>query len=316
MLSSTAAMARWPLFILALLAVTGGTWTILVLLLVRARLYPPRLTPLRALLLLGRSGPEDLGFHPETLNFEVPYRHRDVQICSSLIRHPLADGRLVVVLHGFADSRAGACAWLPLLHGLKTNVLLLDLPGHGESGDAPCTAGCLERFAVLNVLEQFRAQRPDLSRRVVLFGISMGGAVALATALLPDSRVDGVVLDSPYTDFRKATVRHADLFGLPGEVVQRPAAWLIERMLGIDYDEVSPMRMLGRGPCPVLLIQSGDDHLISREDAAEMHEMVQTRSDGIGRAVTIPRAPHILALPTDPEAYGQAVRQFLSLVLP
>lgn len=304
----------WIAFLAVSLLVIGGTWAILVVLLAYARLYPPRLTPLKALFVLGRSGPADLGFHPQRMSFEVEFRQRLITLAGSLVTHPLADGRMVIVLHGFADSAAGASAWLPLLHTSKVNVLLLDLPGHGESDHAPTTAGYFERHSLLDVLHQLRQIHPDLCRHIAILGISMGAAVAFATALLPDSNIAGVIADCPYATFRRAVARHAWLFGLPGAIVQDPAAALIERVLNINYDTVAPINTIGQLPCPVLLIQAEKDLLISSADAQEMRNRLSRRPDKRNRAVVIPNAAHILGLSLEPDIYAQETHAFLGSI--
>ena len=288
------------------------TWLVLVLLMVRARLYPPRLSALRALFTLGRAHPDDLGFAFAPLTFDITYIGRALRLSASLVLHPQANGQLVIVLHGFADSSAGAAAWLPALHRCDVNVLLVDLPGHGESGEAICSAGWFERDAVSLVISQIQQRHPQESRRITLFGISMGAATALATAC-SDSRIAAVIADSPYADFPSACELHARLFGLPGPLFQRAATWIIAGYYGVKFEELAPSRLLAEVPCPILLIQAEQDQLISPTDAANMRTTVQARKDGKSRELVIAGASHILALAKAPEQYEEALRQFLQM---
>jgi uncharacterized protein len=299
----------WIGFIFVGLLMALSVWSLLVFLMARARLQPPRLTPLRALFALGRNTPKDLGFDFEALAFTCKLEGKPVEIRGNLVPHAEAAGRLVIVLHGYADSSAGAAAWLPLLHRQGVNVLLLDLPGHGESGDAPCTAGWIERRVVWEVIEQLRATHAERCEHVVLYGLSMGAAVALAAAVLKPG-IAAVIADSPYADFRKASVTHAALFGLPGMLFQRPATWLIEHWYQADFREVAPMHLLEKLTCPVLLIQAGEDLLISPEDRQRMAELAGQIP--LGRSLTVSGAHHLLALSVDPDEYESAVSGFLA----
>lgn len=299
--------------ILTLLLAAASAWLLGVLLMVRARLYPPRLSPIRALLLLGRAHPDDLGFAYTPLRFEVKYAHATIGLQSALILQPQLTDHMVIVLHGFADSSAGSAAWLPLLTSCGANVLLLDLPGHGESDTAPCSAGWFERDAIRQVITHIQKLHPLASRRVTLFGISMGAATALAAAC-DDPRIGAVIADSPFADFRKACRLHARLFGLPGQAFQRPATWLIERRYGIRFEEIAPAHLLAKVPCPLLLIQSELDQFVDQPDAEVMRQAVRSRADGKSREITIAGAAHILGLAKSPDPYRQAVREFLQML--
>ncbi|HOW84371.1 MAG TPA: alpha/beta hydrolase [Candidatus Aminicenantes bacterium] len=72
--------------------------------------------------------------------------------------------------------------------GSRHKVIALDLPGHGESG-AGRTKWGLPEFGA-DVKAVIDAERPQ---KVVLFGNSMGGPVAVEAALLLPGRVLGVV---------------------------------------------------------------------------------------------------------------------------
>lgn len=299
----TALTVLWVLLLGALTA-----WLVTLAVTVRARLRPPRLTALKALFLLGRAGPRDMGFEAEAIEFESSVYARPVKLAAWYVAHPEARGRLVIVLHGYADSSAGACAWLPILHRLGVNTLLVDLPGHGESGDAPCTAGWMERRCVWEVIDQFRKRRPDDAREIVLYGLSMGASVALAAAALRPG-ITAVIADSPYADFREASVLHGRLFGMPGTLIQRPASWIIGRLYGIDFGQLAPKELLASVPCPVLLIQAGDDRLVSDVDRSEMEERIRGRRDS--HALTIGNAPHLLGLSMAPGEYAHCVSNFI-----
>ncbi len=294
-----------------LLFAAACAWIAVVLLMMRARLHPPRLSPIRALLALGRAHPDDLGFPYTQIRFEVDYVGRRIGLHGSLVLNPTPSNHLVIVLHGFADSSAGAAAWLPMLSRCGVNVLLLDQPGHGESDDAICTAGWFERHAIPQVIDRMREDYPLASSRITLLGISMGAATAMAAACL-DSRIADVIIDSPYADYRKACRLHARLFGLPGMIFQAPAMWLMSRRYGICFEEIAPMELLKKLPCPVLLLQSGQDQFLEQSDAEAMRQVVMAKQDGKSRELTIPGAAHILALAKDPQLYESAVRQFLA----
>ncbi len=295
------------------MCIVVSAWITLVLLMMLARLFPPRLSRIRALLLLGRATPRDIGFEYEESRLEVhPPGLPPVTLSTWLVRPSPPSQQTIVLLHGYADASPGAAAWLPMLHQARRNVLLIDLPGHGESSRAPCTAGARERHHVCAVIDQMKQRRPDEMKQIILFGLSMGGAVALGIAQLR-SDIAAIVLDSPYSDYRRAAINHARLFGLPGAIFQRPGAWLVQRLLHVDFDDVSPILLIPKTRCPVLLIQAGEDCLISPQDAQAMAAMVDAKGqhDHLSKSLTIPAA-HLLSLAANPDLYTQEVQDFLS----
>ncbi len=93
----------------------------------------------------------------------------------------------LVCLHGAGGSHQHWGSQLADWSGI-TRALLLDLPGHGRSALPGCTSIAGYSRVVLAVLDMLRQDQ------VVLVGHSMGGAIALWTALHMPQRVAGLVL--------------------------------------------------------------------------------------------------------------------------
>src|SRR5215208_1856185 len=100
-----------------LLAVGAMLCAAAVVLSARSILRPPRMTDGKALYLLRRLSPEDIGLRYEQGSFTV----RDVKTGERLKLAawwiPAADpetDRCVVLLHGYADAKVGAIAWAPV----------------------------------------------------------------------------------------------------------------------------------------------------------------------------------------------------------
>ncbi len=293
-------------------------WATAVVLMASARLRPPRMTDGKALAVLGRLSPADLSLPYETDVFAVADAGgRGKMILHAWwIPHPGARGRCVILLHGYADARAGALAWLPMLHELEVNVLMLDQRAHGRSAGVHCTAGYFERQDLSQVIDQLRVQRPGEAQQVAILGISMGGVTAIAVGAMRDD-LAGVIADSPFGDYTTAGMLHARLFGFPGWFVQRPAAWVAQRLTGARISEVSPLRLVQKLRVPLLLIQPSEDKVISPEDAAELRRQLASNPTvgNRSRAIVIPDAAHVLGLEVSPEVYEAEVGNFLRQVL-
>jgi len=274
---------------------------------------PPRMTDGKAAWLLKRLSPGDLNLPFEELRLTVrDERNRPLDIAAWWIPCA-ASTKCAVLLHGYADAKVGAIAWAPVWHALGYHLLVPDLRAHGESGGTCCTGGFFERHDVSQVIDLMRERKPNAMRQVVLFGASSGAAVAAAVAAQRDD-IAAVVMESPYADFRHAALAHMNQLGLPGRVFQVLAVRLAEWATGARYDDVRPVDLIRRADCPLLVIESGRDALVSAEDRAAIEAAVDGRRPTAGAAELwrVEGAEHLLALAADPEAYRDRLQRFLA----
>ena len=299
------------LICLALLYV-GAAW-----LMARALLRPPRMTDGKAVHVLQRLSPADIGLNYEPVEFDVTDEQtgRPLRLTGWWMPNNSPSDRCVVLLHGYADAKVGAIAWAPVWQELGWNVLSLDLRAHGQSDGVECTAGYWEQHDVLQVIDQLRATRPQSTTSLALMGISLGAAVACAVTAryVDEGRGDlkAVVLDSPFHSFRSAVRGHADLVGMPQCVVPL-ALRFAQRKTGARFMDVAPVRTLTRVSAPVLLIHSQNDPFIRAFEQDMLDLAASLRPDGAARTVSWHAgAEHVLALSTCPQIYTDVLRTFL-----
>lgn len=293
----------------------------LVLLMSLMILRPPRMVGGRALGILGRLSPTDLGLPYESLRFEVPDSAapgRKLAITTWWLPNPApTSDRCVILLHGYADAKVGAIAWAPLWQSLGYHILAIDARAHGESDGRYCTAGFFERHDLDAVINQLRAANPPQTRRLVLFGISMGAAIALATAARRTD-IDAVILDCPYSDFRHACFNHARLTHLPSPLLQQLALRLGEWRSKASFDDVRPIDLIPQLPCPLLVIQSGQDPLVPPADARQIEQATERlrARDAKSEYWLVADADHILALRDHTSDYNDHLAVFLRRAAP
>jgi pimeloyl-ACP methyl ester carboxylesterase len=321
-----------------------------VALMARSLLRPPRMGDGKAMWLLKRLSPGDLGLQFEDLSFDVRDEHtgRPLRVRGWWIplggeaRRRTSD-RTVVLLHGYADAKVGAIAWAPVWHDLSFNILAIDLRAHGESGGVESTGGYFERHDVEQVIGQLRAERAGEAAHVVLFGVSLGAGVAAAVAALPGEArnagpgasgaelpdaaaaasghpsplVSAVVMESPFADFGAAAAAHMDALGLPGGPFPRAALWLAERMSGARFDEVRPVDLIRTARCPVLIIAPAADVFRTAAETAAMEAALAARpaSSGVGRVWCVDGADHLMAAHAEPAEYRRVLQSFLAEAL-
>jgi hypothetical protein len=277
-------------------------------------LRPRRMTDGRALVRLRRLSPGDLGMEFEEQNFLVLDESSGgkIGLAGWWIPNAKPTDRCAILLHGYADAKVGAIAWAPLFQSLGFHVLAVDLRAHGQSEGRYSTAGYFERHDVSQVIDQLRAQRPDETRRVVLFGASLGAAVAAATGAMREDLM-GVILESPFADYSHAIVHQADRIGLPGAIFQWGALRVAQWIAGCDFSEVRPVETIGRIGSPVMVISTWDDPFVPPEDLAALRGAVEGRDPGHGPSVfwEIADAHHLLGILRDPEEYCRRIEEFL-----
>jgi len=315
-----------PLFLLSLvLLVFGGVTAVLTALyMAESILRPPRMSDGKALYLLKRLAPDDLGLKYERVIYTVCDERTGKPLSLAAWWVPCEAGgasnhgksdRCAVLIHGYADAKVGAIAWAPLWHDLGYNLLVPDLRAHGESGGKFTTAGFFERHDMVQVINQTRAERPGETRQVVLFGASMGAVVAVATAAeMGPNEVSAVVLESPMADMRHAISAHTDRLGLPGGLIRSAALWLGQAMSGVRFADIRIVDLLARVSCPVMVISPPRDVYLLPGDAEAIRSTVAARSAAGGADCYWPtdNAEHLTAIVCHPAEYRSRVAAFLA----
>jgi alpha-beta hydrolase superfamily lysophospholipase len=282
-------------------------------------LKPPRMIETKALYWLRRWNPADLGMDYEQTSFRVRDSRtgQPIRIAGWWIPGPKRSDRCVMLIHGYTDAKVGSIAWAPMFRELGFNVLAIDLRAHGDSDGAYSTAGYFERDDVSQVIDQFRAERPEETAKLVLFGISLGAAVAAAVGAQRDD-LAAVILECPYADFPSAVKSHAGRLGMPGPRFQDAALRVAQWIAGCDFAKVRPVDTIRLIPCPLMVIQACDDPFVPPNDIAAIAFAVAQRPRRWGRSESwqIPDCHHVIAYQEDPEQYREKIADFLAEAVP
>ena len=233
--------------------------------------------PARAL----AAAPADFGLAAEELAIRTP---DGVTLHGWWIEGP--GERVLIWYHGNAGNighRLHNARWF--VDRLGVSVVLVDYRGYGRSGGTPDEAGVYaDGLAVYDAVAA-RAVRPE---RIVLFGRSLGGAVALEVAL--HRPAGAVVLESVFRSMRALAREHYRF--VPGSLVRT-------RM-----DNVSK---IGRVEAPVLVLHGDRDSVVPLAHGRELF----ARAGGRARLHVIAGAGHNDTYLVGGEAYAGAWRAFL-----
>jgi alpha-beta hydrolase superfamily lysophospholipase len=185
----------------------------------------------------------------------------------------------LVYLHGVADNRGGGVGLARRFGPRGWEVIAYDGRAHGASGGAACTYGVLEKRDLVRALDAARADR------VVLFGSSLGAAVALQAAPL-DPRIGGVIAQSPFSSLEEIARDRAPWFATDAEV--GGALTIAEAKGGFTLGEASPAAAARDIRVPVLLIHGALD----RDTRLEHSRRIEAALGGPKGLLVVPGAGH------------------------
>lgn len=255
-------------------------------------------------------------FTPEASPAALGLPFRDVQFAARGDGVPIAGWFLpaqskaaVIMVHGKDSSRTNEfggqfvhLAGALQQHGL--NVLMIDMRGHGQSGEAHFSFGPNERQDVLGAVDWLRGQGFQPGRIGVL-GVSMGAAASMLAAA-DDPAIGALMEDCGYATI-KPIIEHewSSASGLPG--IFLPSTILMSQVLyGIDLGAARPVDQIGRmAGRQVLIIHGTSDTLVPPENATELAAALPT-----AHVWLVAGAAHARSYNHDPEAYQQRVTTF------
>lgn len=205
---------------------------------------------------------------------------------------------LIIAVHGHGGQRAQFLRMLPAMLRTGCGVLMTTFRNaHGAPmvNSGYLTLGDSESEDLLAALHWGAAQG---YKRVILYGLSMGGNISL-NVLRPQFAlplpVVGIMLDSPALDWRGTLHAQARRFGVP-KVLARPVARLTEyaatRRSGLDFDAVDQLAAAQRLSVPVIVWHGTHDRTIpvaqaaalaaARPDLVEFHRVQGPNTSALG----------------------------------
>ncbi|MBI5478454.1 MAG: alpha/beta fold hydrolase [Deltaproteobacteria bacterium] len=186
---------------------------------------------------------------------------------------------VIIYLHGIGDNRQSSLGLVSRFVPKGYDVIAYDSRGHGTSQGDTCTYGVYERRDLKSVIDSLREEH------VILFGVSLGAAVALQEAA-DDPRVIGVVSVATFSDLRTVARDRAPFFASEGNI--RDAFTLAEAQGKFRVDDASPIVAAPRIRVPVLLFHGAADTDTKPAHSQRVHDAL----GGPKKLALVPRAEH------------------------
>jgi uncharacterized protein len=269
--------------------------------------------PQRHLLAAGKT-PGDLGVNFEEVRF--PAHGDGLEIAGWFIPSE-GSCRALVLVHGkdanrtrefdkdLSDDIPGEFPDLAVALNRKGfSVLMIDLRGHGQSGQARFGFGRTERLDVRGAVDLLvtRGFRPG---QIGVLGISMGAAAGIGAAS-EDDRIGALVADSGFAELTPLVeTRLTSETHLPA-VFFRLMAWFGKHWFSCDIDAVRPVDEIGTIRRPILLVHGDSD-----PDTPSQHARRLQQAAGESAELWEPHSDrHAGVYLDDPRVYLDKVAEF------
>lgn len=229
---------------------------------------------------------------------------------------PADSSTWVIQVHGRGTTRAECLRAVPVFHSMGMPNLVVSYRNDGEAPRSRGGAYALGASEWRDVDAAIAHALRHGATRVLLMGWSMGGAVALQTAVSSGNRgaIAGLVLESPVVDWRTVLRFQAREAGmrdpLPALAMSALASPLTARLSGaeeaIRFDRLDMVARAEELAVPILLLHSDDDGFVPADAS---HALAKARPD----LVTMPHfavARHTKLWNYDQTGWTKAITQW------
>lgn len=180
--------------------------------------------------------------------------------------------KTIILMHGWGMNRSSILAYTFFLHDLGFNLFYFDFRALGESGGDTSSIGYLELKDVRGAINFLKKNYPQACQKIGLYGLSLGGMVAISEAAR-NPEIACVVAEAPYYSFRRVVSRWAWIhYHLPYFPLIPIVLHYIRRQLGANPERYSPKYTIAKvSPRPIFIIHGRYDNLVPAAQARHLY---------------------------------------------
>lgn len=250
------------------------------------------------------SVPADLPAESIVLHSVAGKVNGSIQSISGWFARGIPGKGVVLLLHGVRSDRRQMLGRARFLFQAGYSVMLIDLPGHGESSGDRITAGYREAEGVDAALNYLATTFSD--EKVAVIGASLGAAAFVLSQASPSP--SAVVLESMYATIEAAiTHRLRQWIGPPSGLFTPLFLWQLPFRLDISAAELRPIDKLPSLSSPVLIMSGREDQHTPLPETLSLFEVANQPKE----LWIVAGAAHVDLHAYNPAAYEARIAAFL-----
>ena len=215
--------------------------------------------------------------------------------------------RWVIAIHGYTGDRSTMYSSAMVYADRDYNILTPDMRAHGKSEGDYIGMGWPDRKDIFKWIELILQRDPKA--RIVLHGVSMGGATVMMTVgeKLPENVV-AAIEDCGYTSVWDIFSDEAKyLFHIPEFPLLHTASAFSKLRAGYSFTEATAIEQVKKAEVPMLFIHGSKDNFVRAEMVYKVYEACPTPK----KLYVAEGAGHGMSFFLDPERYTREVVDFL-----
>lgn len=181
--------------------------------------------------------------------------------------------KTIILMHGWGMNRADIFKNTYFLRDLGYNLMYFDFRALGESGGSVSSIGYLEVKDLQAAIRFLKETRPFACQKIGLYGLSMGGMVAICEAA-QNKEIVCVAAEASYYSFRKVVSRWAWVHNkVPYFPVMPIVLHYMRKRLMVNPEKFSPKFNVPKiAPRPIFIIHGRYDNLVPAAQAKLLYK--------------------------------------------
>ncbi|MEX0671824.1 MAG: alpha/beta fold hydrolase [Candidatus Babeliales bacterium] len=244
--------------------------------------------------------------------FKEAYHPEDVQITTQdgltlagLLFNRSTAQRAILLVHGYHMTKEQMREFIDFFP--QDIILAIDLRGHGQSEGDVISLGYHEQKDVLAAVQYLKTNSTTKDLPLYGLGTSMGSVALLCAAAQTDA-FKGIIIDSPFADFKDQFVRS---YKARTTLPDMPFLWLARLFYYWTTDaritDISPISCAEHIKTPVLIVHARNDSVTPFEDSERLYHALKGKKE----LFSVANAPHSEIFKNYWQQYQQRIQQFM-----